>query len=380
MTDTDSWPAPAALETQPPRGPQSPLHSAVRSVLGSSLFLGLVLAIFSWPYNAKALVPVPGIDGGWSASLEMAVVHRLPFGTHVLFTYGPLGFLSVWNLYFPPTAAASFVFLLALYTLVSAALVWSLRRVVPLLLAILVAFVAGTLSIGTVALLYTGEPEKSLALALVGCVYVLSRPVDEPAPPYLWVVFGISLSIFALVKVSTGTGIAVALTITIICLPKGRLRALGLVAVSALASFAVAWFATGNGLGNMVAFAKGAAAVISGYSAAMSIEVPTVGYTYGCALGVVILVGGLAVARTWNLPRRAQVGIGLVTLFLVWQFFEEGFVRHDQYHVRFSSRPHRCSWWPSCRRFAAGRGAPRPCVRLWPCRSWPEWWARSRPS
>jgi hypothetical protein len=314
---------------------------ALRVATSSNLVLGLVLAALSWPYNAAALRPEWGIDAGWSAALEMIAQQRLPYGTHVVFAYGPLGFLAVWPVYFTVPAIFGFLFQLALYTVVFAALVWSLRQVLPVAMAVVVAFVAGTISIVIVAPLWDGEPEKALALALVGCVYAMSRPAGAPAPRHLWIGLGACLGMFGLVKASVGVGIATVLVITIAFLPSGRRRALALVAPSALITFLVGWFATGNGFDNMVAFVRGTVAIISGYAAAVSVDDPNRWYTYWWAVAVMAIVAALAVARCWHLPRRAQAGIGLATLFVIWELFREGFVRHDLYHdpIFFAAAP-----------------------------------------
>ena len=210
--------------------------------------------MLAWPYNAAALMPEYGMDPGWSASLEMAAHQRLPFGTHVVFAYGPLGFLAVWPVYFTATAILGFFFFLALYTTVFTSLVWSLRKIVPISIAIILAFVAGTISINIVAFIYSGEPEKAYPLALIGCVYALTHPNDTRRLRRLWIGFGFGLGIITLVKVSVGVGIAVALVVTIICLPVGKKLAAEFVVPSAILTFAIGWFATGNGFGNLLAF------------------------------------------------------------------------------------------------------------------------------
>lgn len=307
-------------------------RDAARIVTKSNLALGAVLAVLSWPYDKIALMPAYGMDPGWSAALEMVAHQRLPFGTHAVFAYGPLGFLAVWPVYFTWPAIVGFLFQFSLYSSVFAALIWALRRVIPIVAAIILAFVAGAISINAVAFIYSGEPEKALALALIGCIYTLTRAADEPVPKRLWVALGVGVGIFCLLKISIGLGIAVALVITVACLSRGKLRALAWIAPAALATFAIGWFATGNGFANIVGYVRGDLSTIAGYGAAVSVEDPTRWYTYWYAAAVVAIVAALAVGRCWSLPRRAQVGVGLVTLFVVWQLFKEAFVRHDIYH------------------------------------------------
>ncbi len=50
------------------------------------------MAAAAWGTRFSA--PVDGLDPSWQAGLMMATERGMDFGTEVLFTYGPLGFLS----------------------------------------------------------------------------------------------------------------------------------------------------------------------------------------------------------------------------------------------------------------------------------------------
>jgi hypothetical protein len=257
----------------------------------------------------------------------MAAHNGMAFGTHIVFTYGPLGFLGVQQLNYSGTAILAFLFTLAMTTAIFTALVWSLRRAVPLAPAVVVAYVAGAVCVHTQL-----GPEYVLALVLVVCVSVLNRPDDDPAPDWIWLASGAVLSIFSLIKISLSLGIVVALLVTVACQHRDRLRAIGAVAAGAVVTFGLCWFATGNGVGNLLPFARNSEAVIGGYSAAMSIEDPTRAYVYWYAALVVVVIGLFATASVRGLPRRSKIGIGLVALVILWMLFKEGFVRHDSSH------------------------------------------------
>ena len=53
---------------------------------------GLIVALLGWRVGFET--PGPGVDASWNAGLAMAVEQGLHFGRDVVFTYGPLGFLS----------------------------------------------------------------------------------------------------------------------------------------------------------------------------------------------------------------------------------------------------------------------------------------------
>jgi hypothetical protein len=300
-----------------------------------------VLTILAWPYGFFDLQPTSGFDPSWSASLQIGAAERLQYGTHVAFAYGPLGFLSVWPIYVPIVSFLAWLYLVAMSTAVFATLVWALRRTAPLVLAVVVAYLAGAIAIDVVSTLYTGGPEKSLPLAFVACIYILACPADEEIPTWVWLGLGAWAAFFFLVKMSLGIGVAIAVAITIACLVHGRRRALGLASVGAVVTFAIGWFATGNGISNLIAFARSTENIISGYSAAVSVEDASRVWTYWWALAVILLLGGFTAAHCRRLGRRAQVGTVIATLVVTWLLFEEGFVRHDAYHdpVFFAAVP-----------------------------------------
>ena len=68
---------------------------AARSRLDSpwvTAAFGLAVAILTWDY--VQITPAPGIDASWILGLNLATAQGLDYGTQVVFTYGPLGFLD----------------------------------------------------------------------------------------------------------------------------------------------------------------------------------------------------------------------------------------------------------------------------------------------
>ena len=310
------------------------LPSAVRSInwrqlVTSDALIGFLLAVLAWPGSTSDLFNISGAYG-WQSALAMATHSGMQFGTQIQFTYGPLGFLTVDQLNYSWTADLAFVFTLALCSAIFGVLVWSLRRAVPTPVAVVVAYVVGAICVHIEV-----GPEYVLALVLVVCVAVLSSEEPETTPGWIWVGLGCTLSIFTLIKVSLSLGIIVALIVTLACLRRSRQRAIAAVAIGAVSTFCIGWFATGNGIANLIPFARGSIAVIGGYSAAMSIEDPTRGDTYWWAALVVVVIGLFVVASGRRLPIRSRIGIGLITVVTVWLLFKEGFVRHDIHDLIF---------------------------------------------
>src|SRR5579863_8293968 len=64
-----------------------------RQKLISWLLVPLIVEILSW--QGMQLVGNALLDSSWQAALEMALHFHLAFGPQVIFTYGPLGFLTL---------------------------------------------------------------------------------------------------------------------------------------------------------------------------------------------------------------------------------------------------------------------------------------------
>ena len=264
----------------------------------SDVFLGLVLAILAWPTSNSSLIATPDLGSSWPAALTMAAHNHMAFGTHIVFTYGPLAFLVTAAMYYSSTAILAFLFTLAFTTALFAALVRSLRRTIPLSLAVAAAFVVGGVSRLSAAFYGTTVAvEEGLALVLIVCVSVLSRRQGDRAPAWVWIGLGGCLSIFSLIKVSLGIAVFAVILVTVICLPSSRRRAVAELALGAVPLFCLAWFGTGNGFQNLTAFVRSSSAIISGYALAMSSEVSTRWYSYWLAASVVVLHRRVRVRR-----------------------------------------------------------------------------------
>ena len=223
----------------------------VRPWVQSTWFLSLVLAAIAWPGRVSVLPPQAGLDNSWRAALAMAAHQQLPFGTRIVFTFGPLGFLNGPALYYANTAILAFIFRFGVAAATYAVLLSATRRYVRLVVAVPVAYVAGFALIG---LIPTDEAALGIAFAL--CVDRLSRPAGDSEGEWKWTALGALAGLFALEKLSIGLGIAVLCAIAVWCVPGRRRRALALTAVPAFSVFVVGWFATGNRIGNLVAYAR----------------------------------------------------------------------------------------------------------------------------
>jgi hypothetical protein len=295
---------------------------------------GLIVALLGWQIGFQT--PGAGLDPSWNAGLAMAVDQGLHFGKQVVFTYGPLGFLNTRMVFFGGLSVLSFLYAAALYVLFCVGLVWALRRALPLLLAMVVAFFA-------VAWLPMPLLEVGLLTAVFACFWLLEGERSERA---LWVFVaaaGTFAAPAALIKLSTGPLVAVILLIALIGARAGGRRIAAYV-VLFLAEVAVLWLATGQSLGDIPAFIGHTIEISSGYSSAMLRSTDVAPWKVTVAVIAAIGSGLALVAGAWlwggrspddeRAADRARLWAGVAIAALVYfGIYKEGVVRVDAGHL-----------------------------------------------
>lgn len=293
------------------------------------------MALLSWSVSMGT--PAPGLDSSWNAGLAMATEQGLAFGREVVFSYGPLGFLQGQLVWFGDLAVLAFLFSASLYVAFCIALVWALRRSLPLLPSVALAYLA----LAVLPLL-----EQPLLVAAIAALALLEK---ERSPRFLWV-FAIAAASFAafeaLIKLSIGP---VVLAIFVLALVGARASRLVLAAFAGLfvGELLILWLASGQSLSTLGDFATNTLQIISGYSTAMLRDVDVPAWkvtlaTIAAALLTIALIAGSATARFRDQRARwCAVALVAIAAFIL---FKEGVVRTDAGHLSlyFSSA---CVLW-----------------------------------
>ncbi len=294
----------------------------LRRVATSTLFLGLLVAIAAWSPGLQP--PIPGVDGSWVAAINLAAHMDLAWGTEVIHSYGPLGFLSA-----PPTEYYDSLGLLALtyasllHVALCCTLVFALRRVVPLAVAVIVAF-----------LLALAPFSDSIAvLALFWAITALdSRSVL--AERIVVLAGGFLAALELLAKTNVGLEVTAIAVICVLALDRPR-RNVPAFAIAFAASFVVLWLAAGQHIGTIPDYARNSLDVISGYSQAFSTEYER-GFRWqlpAAALAVAGLAGLAYLGRPPGAPRRVWIAATVIAAVTGFAVFKEGFIRHDRPHA-----------------------------------------------
>jgi hypothetical protein len=286
--------------------------------------LGVIVALLGWRVAMNP--PGVGLDPSWTAGLAMAMKDGLHFGDQVIFTYGPLGFLQGPFIWYGDLAVLAFIHLAAVYVGFCVALVWALRRSLPIVPSVLIAFLIVTL----LPLL-----EQSILVAVLICLGVLERERSQRSVNVL-VVGGASFAaVEALVKLSFGPIIALMFLITVIGVRARWWQVLGFLGLMGAEILAL-WLLTGQSLSTIPDFLKNTWQVVSGYSEAMLRQqgIPAWKVTMATVAAAIVAVGLVAAnALARYRDRRARwAGMALMGI-AAFAVLKEGVVRPDAGHL-----------------------------------------------
>lgn len=272
-------------------------------------------------------------DPSWSAVLKFANVSRLQFGKDIVFTYGPLGFLTIpyYTGGSPWLRIIIDVLLTFLIATGSCLAAWRLevwRRVVTL--AIFTLVVANAY-FGTDLIIYLG-------LMCWGLLCLLES--GRKLPIYL-AALTLLASFSALVKLTyfATSCFTVGLVICDLLLRRKRRLSLGLAIVFPLLLLS-GWAASGQELTNFITFLQRGLVLSNGFDQTMGIDSPRKVF-WGAVVTAALTLGAILCRSVFAYDireprviwRRLLLFSWLVGLFLV--SWKHGFVRADREHIEF---------------------------------------------
>ena len=253
--------APAAPTKAATRGRRLSLPDRARMHwLGLWVGVPLLITLLSW--HPLPLAPQPGLDHSWEAGLQMALHEGVTFGNHLIFTYGPLGFLTVPTLWYSDTGTIAVLYELLVRFALALALFAAARRTFGNIGGALIAFVVADASV--VAF-------ETVPFFILG-VMVIDQVAERRPRLALLGALGAVAGLEMLNKQSVGLEMAI-LAVVIALAARGRRRENLLVTLAALiVSLLFFWTITGQDWGALPAYARNAKQIISGYSAGMKYE------------------------------------------------------------------------------------------------------------
>jgi hypothetical protein len=179
--------------SRPVRAPSRPLVE---------LALGVVL-IFALTFP-RLDEPNPGLDASWHAGLFVTVHEGLHFGTQIVFTYGPLGFLNFPALYYPWLSVGAWLYVAVIRLLAIAVMVWAANRILRNRLAAVVVAAVGISAVTAPLIWELGFAAPVTVLVFICCGQALQVPSDRRSAVLLASVGGALAAIELLSKLTIG--------------------------------------------------------------------------------------------------------------------------------------------------------------------------------
>jgi hypothetical protein len=290
--------------------------------LASTPFLAAVIALITWPH--LDVYPSFGLDPSWETGLNLAAERGLDFGSGIVFTYGPLGFLEA-----PSVISGHLAVLAALYTVavrigLAATLLWAARRSFHPVVAFLVAAVAAALI----------QDDEVVAIAFVLALAGLGKTPPERLRPLVALAVGAASALALLGKLSPGLIVLALAVVALVGMENRRARDFALFAGGFVVALLAAWLVTGQPLGDLLDYGRHSVEILSGYSSAMALEqAPTEWDRWVAVAGGIAAVAATFYATSgWPLARR--LAAFAVLAIVAFTGYKQGFVRHDQVHIQ----------------------------------------------
>jgi len=285
-----------------------------------------LLTLFAWPI--ETLAPQQGIDGSWQAAMHMAAHRGMPYGTEVMFTYGPFGFLTAPRLFFPWTAALAVLYAAAVTASLIAIIFWFTSRRVGYLWGSAIAF-----AVASVAFLESAELVP--IVYFLACVACLSPGVPERrvrAVVFLGTFLG---ALQLLVKFNTGVVVFALAAALAGSLRRRRFETIAIHLLGSLACLVGLWMLARQPLSALIRWLRLSFELAAGYSSAMASETGFRRYEYLAAgIALLCLAVLVLVKRREEIPRDRRVLYILILIF-VFSEWKHGFVRHDFHSIGF---------------------------------------------
>jgi hypothetical protein len=273
------------------------------------------------------------LDSSWAAILGFAHQKGLQFGTDIVFTYGPLGFLI--TPYFASYGAESRWLVDIMVGFAAAAGVcqclWLLPRRWRSLGLILFVLVMCSIprSEAEDLLIYFGL----FSLGLLGFLISGPRLVTNLVALAVLAVFA-ALAKFTFFVVAGLTLGAVCLDLAL----RGKIRLGSILAAASASGLLAGWMISGQRIGHLPAFLAGAWKVSSGYEKSMGLE-PTGAVLLGGVVTVVLALSVVFTSVAYAFDRSETRRWGRRSVLLVWLSsllfvtWKHGFVRADLQHL-----------------------------------------------
>lgn len=291
-----------------------------RLYVTTTIILGASIAILCWPIET---VPTrTGLDASWVAALHVAAAKRLHFGSEIVYTFGPLGFLGLPQPYYGATSAFATVAVASANLIACIGLMHLTRRSFPIWLAVPAVYVAAR------SLSWNAGWDLVGLLGLALAVETIRVASDHPPRKVLFAGLGVLAGVALLGKLNVGLVVATVGAITTFAIGRPRTSAILTFSATAAASLLLIWTALDQRLADLLNYAAYSLEIIGGYSSAMGIDFGVGSdWVLGLAALAVTILTLAAIEDTREWSRSSKITLVLVGAIVAFAMFKSGFVR-----------------------------------------------------
>lgn len=268
----------------------------------------------------RVAMPSNTLDPSWMMTLPYAFAHGWQFGRDLIFTYGPLGFITT-TLYHPDYYGISLVFWLLFYGTLATALCVLFRH--PSSAALGVLLLVG------VALTFNWAHDGPWFVACL-CVFLLARR-GERSSTLVAGALAVLIAVTVLIK-STSLILALPAMVLVDASRAVRFKSPPLFTPLLLGSFLLFYLASGQNFASLGAYLATAMEISRGYGDAMQSYGSLVELAAFAAV-TVILLGAIAWAELSHRRWVEAVICMCMVAGLIFVAAKAGFVRHDIGHA-----------------------------------------------
>lgn len=289
--------------------------------------LGILIALLSLPDRRADFV---GLDTSWRIALHLAVEERLSFGSGLVFSYGPLGFLFAPQPFLGTSSLAASYVDAGVHLTLCILLLRCARRAFPLGIALGIAYLAARVSISLEG------PETVVVTAFVVGVAMIVRGRSSPVPAWVVVAFGLGAGPAVLGKINTGLVVIGIGLVASAFAHRPWWRSSGVFLASSAGAALLGWLLSGQPVEDVVPFIDHSIDFVVGYSAAMGVAGDElIGHLFAAGICIAILAAiGARVSEGW--PTSARIGLALLGAGFAYASWKTGFTRWH-YHFFFAT-------------------------------------------
>lgn len=291
-----------------------------------TLLISAAIVALSWPYSLEAPF---GIDESWRAALHIIGPSGLHFGEDIVFTYGPLGFLSVPSPFFGVSSVLAIVATGAVNLAAAATLLVLARRLLPL-------WVAAAVVLVTARAVFPSLPpfEMLQALIFVWCAEALLADRLRVRAEWLIAGAGFVAAISLMGKSNVGVFASAMLFVASVALSRPWWRGAAIFGCVTVAACLAIWIVTGQPLAALPAFVTGTIELVRGYSEAMVVDTHTsLRWVYVAYVIAIAILGWMGWGVTRDRPRAARVALLALGAILAFAEWKTAFTRNYTFYA-----------------------------------------------